>query len=336
MKDVIFLEAKRAPKRDRDRKEIPGEFVGVFRRKMGVTEKTPGAVHYKGVIAAQNNKPYEYWAVEADVLRGYIRWVDVQSDKFGTSIALYLESEKFLFRIALDYDVQNLRQVGNYLSGMKKDLEGYYFNITFDAWKDKDGKGGYKLMDSGEPRWTTMVKFGDAKAFVDPKKMREYLDEKGLAWEKSFDAAKNKDVYNQGKEMKFWLMAILGVQKHLLTTSNVLPFTYNSILACEAPHPIGCGNLNEGERATCKAIYEAVKSEYRMPFGREMKDADDVFGGGYSEPQYEEEYIDQANPLPNPSSVLQPSQSGVPFPTEEPGVEEDWTAEPADKDKLPF
>lgn len=288
MKDVIFLEAKRSPKRDRDRNEIKGEFVGNFRRKLGVTERTPGAFHYSGVIAAQNNKPYNYWATEADVVRGFLRWVDVQSDKFGTSIALYLESDKFLFRVALDYDVQNLRQVGNYLSGMKKELDTYYFNLTYDAWMDKDKDGKPKLMDSGQPRWSTMIKFGDATPFIEPKKMREYLDEKGLAWEKSFDAAKNKEVYNQAKEMAFWLRAILGVQKHLLTTESVLPFTYNSILACEAPHPIGCGNLSDGERATCNAIYEAIKSEYRMPFGRELRDADDVFGGGYDDEAHEQ------------------------------------------------
>ena len=71
MKDVIFLEAKRSPKRDRDRNEIKGEFVGNFRRKLGVTERTPGAFHYSGVIAAQNNKPYNYRATEADVVRGF-------------------------------------------------------------------------------------------------------------------------------------------------------------------------------------------------------------------------------------------------------------------------
>lgn len=335
MKDVIFLEAKRSPKRDKSGKQIEGQFVGNFRRKIGVTERTPGAYHYAGVIAAQNNKPYNYWATEADLLRGYLRWVDVQSDKFGTSIALYLESDKFLFRIALDYDAQNLRQVGNYLSGMKKEIDTYFFNITYDAWMDKDKDGKPKLMDSGQPRWSTMIKFGEAKPFVDPKEMRNYLEDKGLAWEKSFDAAKNKEVYNQAKEMAFWLRAILGVQKHLLTTENVLPFTYNSILACEAPHPIGCGNLDAGERASCKAIYEAVKSEYRLPFGREMKDADDVFGGSYDsyEPQAEPDAaVASSYPVAQPRAA---APSSDPFPTEEPITDSSWGDAP-ETDDVPW
>lgn len=312
MKDVIFLAAKRSPKRTPNGDEIENEYVGNFRRR--VDASTKGALHYHGIIEATKKK-YDYYAVEADVIRGHVRWVDVQTDKFGTSIALYVESERFLFRLSFDYDVQNLRQIANYLSGMKAELDSYFFNITFDAWKEKDKDGGFKLMDNGAPRWSTAVKFGDARPFVDPKGMREYLEQKGLAWEKSFDATKNKEVYNSTKEMVFWLKTILAIQKHLLTTENVLPFTYNSILACANPHPSGCGNLSDGERASCAAIYEAIKSEYRFPFGRSMQDADDVFGT----PQPAQET--KTEELSTPSNTAQPTRGGfadpvsVPLPT---------------------
>jgi len=315
LKEVIFLSAKRSPKRNKDGEELPGEFTGNFRRR--VSQNTPGAFHYSGVIEA-TKKAYDYYATEADILRGYVRWVDVITDKFGTSICLYIESERFLFRVALDYNVQNLQQIGNYLVGMKAELNDHFFNVTYDAWVGKDKDGKQKMMDNGNPRWNTMLKFGDAKPFIDPKGMREYLEQKGLAWEKKYDAAKNKEVYDSTAETVFWLKAILSVQKHLLTTDHVLPFTYNSIFACEAPHASGCGNLSEGERASCKAIYEAVRSEYRMPFGREMSDADDVFGGTPQQAQSSQSTNNRPETAYSPANDYFAAGSFTPSPTAPP------------------
>lgn len=333
MKEVIFLAAKRSPKRDKLGQEIPHDYKGNFRRR--VAPNTPGAFHYSGTIAA-TGKAYDYWATEADIIRGYLRWVDVQTDKFGTSIALYVESDKFLFKIALDYDVMNLRQVANYVSGMKKELDTHFFNITYDAWKDKDKDGNYKLMDSGEPRWQTMLKFGDAKPFVDPKGMREYLEQKDLGWEKGFDASKNKDTYNQSKEIVFWLKTILAVQKHLLTTDGVLPFTYNSILACEAPHPSGCGNLDELERAACKNIYEAVRDQYRMPFGRQMEDADDVFSGNSHQVATEQQAREDAFSQPTRHQRDEADSMGFVNPANESFPNEEPPIGAVEGDDLPF
>ena len=281
MKEVIFTEAALAPKRDKSGNPIPNEFCGRFRRKLKTP--APGAFLYEGVIAAQNNKPYKYWAQEASILRGYIRWVDVQVDKFGTRLVMFLENDRFVFRVQLKYDVMTLRGLVNQISNADNGIEDWFANVTYNAWIDKDKDGKPKLTDAGNVRWATAINFEDARLLIEKDKMREYLEKQGLAWEKRFNSKTNKDEFDPGKEMAFWMKVIRKTQERLLMSGKALPFNYNSVFIGNNPHPSGCGLLNQEAQEQAKDLYQKIRGSYKMPFAQETIDGDDAFSFGESE-----------------------------------------------------
>jgi len=275
MKPVLFVSARRAPKRDVSGKELQNECVGVF--SLDVAEGTKGAHHYSGVI---NGKPWEKWQREAGVIRGHIRWVDVQKKKFGTELCIYVENEKALYRIEFPYDTAHLKQVGNYLWGMKDQLCGSFWNIHYNVWAKKNADKSPKLTKKGLQAWGNALNIPDAPVWKEWKEeLPAYLKSKGLDWEQKYDAQKDENEFDSSKEMTFWLGVIAATQKHLLATCAdvVTPFTYDSVLATTNPHPLGVKTMDEGEVATCKNIYESIRDQYAMPFKRNVEDADDAF-----------------------------------------------------------
>lgn len=276
-KNVICLDAKRAPKRDASGKPTTGKYIGVFSQK--VAEGTPGAFHYSGVIAA-TQKPYSYYAKESTIVRGFLRWVDVVDGKYDPNIFIYLESEKFLYRISLAYDAANLRQVANYLAGAAKAgiLETNFFNLTYDVWAKKDKTGAPVIGENGAQLWASALKFGDVVPLVDPSAMFGFQREHGLEWSENFNATKNKRTKDPSNEMRYWMTVILKLQRLLMKGENYLPFTYNSICFQPAPHPLGFGGMTEQEREKAAARYAQIRGAYIMPFGRQVVDADDVYG----------------------------------------------------------
>jgi len=275
MKPVLFVSARRAPKRDASCKEIPNESVGVF--SLDVPEGTPNARFYSGVI---DGKEWKKWQREAGVVRGCIRWVDVQKKKFGTELALYVENDKALYRIELPYDTAHLKQVGNYLWGMKDQLHTSFWNIHYNVWAKKNADKTPKLTKKGLQAWGNALNIPDAPVWKEWKEeLPAYLKSKGLDWEQKYDAQKDVNEFDSSKEMAFWLGVLGAVQKHLLATCAdvVTPFTYDSVLATTNPHPLGVKTMDENEVATCKNIYESIREQYRMPFARSVEDADDAF-----------------------------------------------------------
>lgn len=284
IKQVIKVETKRSPKRDANGNELPGQFVGNFRGK--VAKGTPGALHYSGLTTA--NDPYEYWAKEASAVRGCVRWVDVIKGTYGPKIFLYVENDKFLYQVVIPYDTAHLKQVGNWLLGIKGNLADGFFNFVYETWAKKDKNKQQVMTSAGDPKWDTAFKILDAQPWKPFAEIRVYLESKGLEWEKRYNPKTSSDENDSSKEMGFWLSVILSIQKHLLGTDHVLPFTYGSELACPGDHPLGCGRLNEGELATCRAIWEGIRSQYSFPYAAAgASNADDVFGGNDSVAQEE-------------------------------------------------
>ena len=280
MKQVIFWDAKKVPLRDKSGKEVPGEHQGVFSTKVDAT--TPGAIHYQGSNGQTGSAriEWDYHAIEATVIRGYLKWVDKVLPTFDNAkaqIVLFIESEKALHKISLKYDANNLRDVMNPICGLGAGVATTFLNIQYAAWKAKNQKGDYKLTAKNEIRWTQQLQFMDCTPQFSYDEWRDFSQTNGLSW----DQRKNADGSTQwvsDAELKYWDARLVKVQQFLLKESVALPFTYGSLVACEATNPSGGGNLTTAEIAECARIYERIKSEYKMPFGRrEEVDADNVF-----------------------------------------------------------
>lgn len=344
MKPLLFVSARRAPKRDASGKEFPNECVGVF--SLDVPQGTPNARYYSGVI---NGRAWEKWQREAGVVRGYIRWVDVQKKKFGTELALYVENEKALYRIEFPYDTAHLKQVGNYLLGMKDQLHSSFWNVHYNVWAKKNADKSPKLTKKGLQAWGTALNIPDAPVWKDWKdELPAYLESNGYSWEQKYDAAKDENEYDSSKEMAFWLNVLAGIQKHILATCAdvATPFTYGSVLATTEPHPLGVKTMNEHEVAACKNIYEAIKDGYKMPFRSQAEDADNAFFSEASIPSSQpQERYSQTDPAfgvsaPGRSITANHDEGGFPdpliigFPIQAPP--EDHTKGPLPTDDMPF
>lgn len=296
-KKVILLEARRAPKR-RNGEPVPDKFIGVLA--CTVPEGTAGAFHYSGVTTL--GKTFSRWQIEADVCRGYLRWVDVIQRDVYTDILLYIESDKFLFRITLPYDATTLRTVANSLAGLADagTLHDTWLNVSYNVWQKKKADGSPVVGENGQALWAYAVNFGDVIPLVPLDEMRDFQQKNGLEWGEVFDSKKNKMVPDPSAEMRYWMRCVIGVQQFLMQTENYLPFAYNSITAQANPHPLGFGNLTEGERRVCEERYRTIAGQYIFPWSNEGKSADDIFGG------------DEAPTLPAPS---QPTPPPPPTPT---------------------
>ena len=331
MKQVLYVSARRAPVRDASGKDTQTGFKGVF--SLDVPEGTKGAYHYSGVI---DNRPWSKWQKEAGVIRGRVRWVDVCKKKFGTKLYLFVENDNALYRIEFQYDTKHLKQLGNLLLGIKKDLRDGFYNFLYDVWQQKHPDGKPKLNKKDKPMWATAIKIPDATPWKTSDELKVYMAEKSLEWEQVYDAQKDAYTFDSSKEMTFWLNVLAGIQRELLVSCADVctPFTYDSVLATTNPHPMGVKTLDENDLAACTNIYESIKGQYKMPFKTDVEDADDAF---FSLEQ--EDDVPQAAPA-KPAHAPQSIQDD--FPTEEPRYGSTGnkggfpTEEPRFEDTLPF
>ncbi len=264
VKQVVIWEPRRAEKRKPDGSIIPGEFVGKFRTK--VQAGTPNAIRYTGENAA--GKAWDYWGLDVDSINGALRWIDVRTTDYGPKIVMFLETDKRLNQITVDYDVRNIHDVMNHLIALGKDIATAHLNISYWVRKKTDKDKNVKVGQDGKPIWQKSLSFRDVPERFTFEDWKKYSEENNLQWFEETRAGKK--VWNFEAELSFWMGKLVGVQRFLLTTETCLPFTWNSVTACET------GALTKEEIATIQSIYEAVKPLYRFPFGRTETTSDDV------------------------------------------------------------
>ena len=319
MKQVIFWEAKRVPQRDKSLNPITDKYTGVFATK--VAAQTPGALHYSGALA--NGREYDFHQKEVTTVRGQLRWIDKQGTDFGTKLILVIETEKAAHRISIPYDVVTLRQVVNHLAGLKSDVANHFINVNFWVREATDANGKIKTNDQGKVRWTSSLMFQDIAPEIPFSEYRDFAQKHGLEWIQRKNA-KGETEWDQGAEYKYWDSRLVGLQRFLLKQPGVLPFTYNSLTACQAENPSGGGNLTDAEIELCKEIYQHVKGNYKFPFQREDVDADSIL----------DEYAPPAQAPKDPGAEYQEAETAN-FPFDEPPIQ---AAQPANLDDqdLPF
>lgn len=318
MKQIVQWEPKRVEKPGKNGQP---EFIGKLRTK--VREGTPNAVNHTG----QNDAgvAWNYWGVDVDSINGFVRWIDVRDTDYGWKLALFLETEKRLNQLTVDYDINNVRRVMNHLCGLQKDLPTAYINVAYWVRKKTDSKGNVKTDDKGKTLWAKDLYFRDVPELFGYDEWKDYAAQNGLEW---FQEVRNgKKEWNYTAELNFWLSKLVGVQRFLLNTESCLPFTWNSVTACEAPSP--GGNLTADEIATAKNIYESIKPLYKSAWSREILTGDDVDldpVSGY-----------EAAPAPQPA-VTQRTENARPAPAMVAIDNNDWPTQDltsADED-LPF
>ncbi len=275
-KPVILWTPKRTEKRTAAGAVIPDDYVGKFATK--VSEGTPGAIRNKGQNEA--GLSWDFWEKHVDSINGKLRWIDKQGggNKYGAKVVMYLESDKYLHQISIPYDKGfDLARIMNHLSGLKKDVATWNININYYVRKKTDWATKKVVTDkSGKPIWQKSIGFVDIKPEFDRDQWVAFADQHGLT---SFHQTKpnGDNVWNNDAELKYWDTRLCRLQRYLLTTPDVLPFTYNSMICCEALNPSGGENLTTAEIAKAREIYEQVKGRYRFPYSRQETNADDAF-----------------------------------------------------------
>lgn len=265
LKPVIIYKPTRAEKRKADGTIIPGEFVGVMRTK--VVPNTPGAYHHFGSNKSTN---WDFWGYDVGSINGVLRWIDCRTGKYGNTIELFLETEKSLRQISIPMDVSNLHTVMNHLCGLGKQVEVAMLNISYSVWVKKvDGKP--VLDDNNKPIWKRAISFRDVPEEFTWEQWKEFAEKHGLEWKKIKKIS--GDEWDFEAELQYWIGRVVKLQRFLLGTDKVLPFCWNSMTASVSDGT--ALTLTEGEIATAKSIYEAVKPLYKMPFGRNETTADD-------------------------------------------------------------
>ena len=254
-------------------KIVPGEFDGAFRSK--VAPNTPGAKHHTGSNAA--GKSWDFWAVDVYGISGTLRWIDCRTSDYGSSIELFLETEKSLRQISIPFGVDNLHDVMNALCGLKKEVHTAMLNVGYWVRVKKDSKGVVKLDKENRPLWKKTIQFRDVTNEFSFDEWKAFSAENGLEW---FQEKKiGKDEWNFQAHLAYWMGRVVKLQRFLLTTESVLPFCWNSMTASASDGT--ALTLTEGEIASLKAIYEGVKPLYKFPFGKTEATADDFESGNY-------------------------------------------------------
>ncbi len=317
MKQIIFWEAKRVPQRDKSFNPIADKYTGVFATK--VAAQTPGAFRYSGTLA--NGREYDFHQKEVTTVRGHLRWIDKQGTDFGTNLIMIIETEKAPHRISIPYDVVTLRQVVNHLAGLKGDVATQFINVNYWVREATDANGKFKINDQGKVRWASSLMFQDIAPEIPFSEYRDFAQKHGLEWIQKKNA-KGETEWDQSAEYKYWDSRLVGLQRFLLKQLGVLPFTYNSLTACQAENPSGGGNLTDAEIELCKEIYQHVKGKYRFPFQREDVDADSIV----------DEYTPPAQAAKAPGAEYQEAETAN-FPLDAPPIQ---AAQPAEFDDLPF
>lgn len=327
MKRVIYWEPKRSEKITPSGTILKDEFVGKFRTK--VPPSTPGAIRHHGTLA--NGREYDYCGIDADAISGKLRWIDKQDNKeYGTSIILFLESEKYLHRLSVNYDAYNLKDVMNHLCGLGKDVANYVINISYWVRKAKDLNGNYKVNADGKPVWNKSLSFRDISPQFKLDAWKDFVQKNGLEWTQVKKANGAKE-WNSDAEFKYWDGRMVELQRFLLKSGTALPFNYNSMICCEAPNPSGGGNLTKEEIELCNTIFEKVREDYKFPFSRNEVIADDAFDMPREIPT---SYIPET-PVRLPAPPEHKAAANDGWPVAEP-VGEAWEATHPNEQDLPF
>lgn len=312
MKQCIFWEPRKAQKLSPNGTPIEGEFVGKFRTR--VPEGTPGAIRHEG----QNNagRTWDYWGKDVDTVAGHLRWIDKIGGDYGTKIVLYFETERFLHRIACQYDATTLNNVLNAMLGVGKEVPTHFFNLSYWVRKATDTTGKVKVDDKGKIKWAQTLMFQDVRGiFNKDNPWKDYAEKHGLSWIQRKNA-RGETYWDSDAEIQFWDEKIVALQRMLLNAGTALPFTYNSLIVCEAPNPSGGGNLSTNEIEECKRIWETIRDKYQMPYGASKTSADS-FEDAPAPPTAKQDYTEKSVPLPppGPSNGQPPSNAvEVPFP----------------------
>ncbi len=313
-KQVIIWKPRRAEKLNPQGRPIEGEFVGKFATR--VPENTPGAIHVKGRNDA--GKEWDFWELHVDSIAGNLRWIDKRDGgDYGTTLELFLESNKYLHQISFKYDGFVLKDILNHICGLQKDIATHYINISY--WVRKAMKNDIVQTDKdGRPVWRKSPSFRDITPLFGYDEWMTYATQNDLLGFHRTNA-KGKKEWIDDAAIQFWDGKLVAVQRILLKTETCLPFCYNSFTACEAPNPSGGGNLTAEEIATAKSIYEAVKPLYIFPFSRQDSNADDILGAVKNAPSsggYDPGNPNSPDPFaPKPARRTEPDDFGADFPS---------------------
>ena len=139
--------------------------------------------------------------------------------------------------------------------------------------KKRDGKP--VVNDKGQTVYNKLLSFADVTPKFNYEQWKDYEQQHGLQWVKTKKAG-GKEEWDTSAALKFWDGAVIGIQRLLLKAGTALPFSYGSILVTGVENPSGGGNLTAAEIGECTRIYERIRNEYKMPFGRVEIDADSI------------------------------------------------------------
>lgn len=252
-------------------KIVPGEFEGAFRTK--VAPGTPGSKHHTGENAA--GKKWDFHAVDVFGISGTLRWIDCRTSDYGSTIELFLETEKSLRQISIPFGVDNLHDVMNSLCGLKGEVHTAMLNIGYWVRVKTDFNKVVKLDKENKPLWKKTIQFRDVTPEFSFDEWKVFAAENGLEWVQEQKIGKKE--WDFQAELAYWMGRVVKLQRFLLTTDHVLPFCWNSMTASASDGTVL--TLTEGEIASLKAIYEGVKPLYKFPFGKTEATADDFESG---------------------------------------------------------
>ena len=254
-------------------KIVPGEFEGAFRTK--VAPGTPGSKHHTGENAA--GKKWGFHAVDVFGISGTLRWIDCRTSDYGSTIELFLETEKSLRQISIPFGVDNLHDVMNSLCGLKGEVHTAMLNVGYWVRMKVDFNKVVKLDKENKPLWKKTIQFRDVTPEFSFDEWKAFAAENGLEWVQTKKIGKTE--WDFQAHLAYWMGRVVKLQRFLLTTESVLPFCWNSMTASASDGTVL--TLTEGEIASLKAIYEGVKPLYKFPFGKAEATADDFESGNY-------------------------------------------------------
>ena len=254
-------------------KIVPGEFEGAFRTK--VAPGTPGSKHHTGENAA--GKKWDFHAVDVFGISGTLRWIDCRTSDYGSTIELFLETEKSLRQISIPFGVDNLHDVMNSLCGLKGEVHTAMLNVGYWVRMKVDFNKVVKLDKENKPLWKKTIQFRDVTPEFSFDEWKVFAAENGLEWVQTKKIGKTE--WDFQAHLAYWMGRVVKLQRFLLTTESVLPFCWNSMTASASDGTVL--TLTEGEIASLKAIYEGVKPLYKFPFGKAEATADDFESRNY-------------------------------------------------------
>lgn len=267
MKPVFFWDCKTV--------QVGAKVSGVFSTK--VAENAPGARHDKGQ-SPDGSIVWDNWYRDATAIRGHLRWIDIVLPNFTgatAQVVMFFENEKAVHRISVKYNAANLNGIINNLWGVGKSIPTHFFQaVGYEVYpKKKDGKP--VVNDKGQTVYNKHLSFADVTPHLTYEKWKEYEETNNLQWVK-IKKAGGKEEWDTSAALKFWDSQVISIQRMLLKAGTALPFSYGSIIVTGVENPSGGGNLEAHEIAECQRIYERIRNEYKMPFGRVEIDADSI------------------------------------------------------------